>query len=190
MFGKKERRHNYNQDYDRDNRYRDRDNSQDYYKRDKSWDDYERNRSYSRDHMIETIHMVETDHRITTIQIDPMKEMIRIVEIEQVTERNKIVTLMDKRSFICRSSLGGSIIFPCPDQFGGRYFIEMLQNISLQYISFSNPLNVFHIVNASGIDIHLKFTYPYDCYLHMKLLDSCISLHIDVFCNIFLSGNF
>ena len=67
----------------------------------------------------------------------------------------------------------------------GRHFCEMLQNFFLQYMSFFIPLNFFHIVNVSGINIHLKFTYPYDCYLHVKLLDGCISLHIDVFCNIF-----
>ena len=31
----------------------------------------------------------------------------------------KIVTLLGKRSFICRSSPGRSIIFPCPDLFVG-----------------------------------------------------------------------
>ena len=72
----------------------------------------------------------------------------------------------------------------------GRHFIEMLQNIFLQYISFSIPPQFFHIVNGSVIDICLQFTYPYHCYLHVKLFDGFISLHIDVFCYIFLSGNF
>ena len=35
------------------------------------------------------------------------------------TGTNWIVTLLGKRSFICRSSPGGSIIFPCPDLFLG-----------------------------------------------------------------------
>ena len=63
----------------------------------------------------------------------------------------------------------------------GRYFIEMLQNIILKYISFSIPQNLFNIVNVSGIEIHLKFTYPYYFYLNVKLLDGYISLHIDIF---------
>ena len=35
------------------------------------------------------------------------------------TIQNYIVTLLGKRSFISRSSPGGSIIFPCPDHFVG-----------------------------------------------------------------------
>ena len=62
-----------------------------------------------------------------------------------------------------------------------RHFTEMLQNIFLQYISFSIPPIFFNIVIVSGIDIHLKVTYLYHCYLHMKLLDGCISLCINVF---------
>ena len=48
----------------------------------------------------------------------------------------------------------------------------------------------FHVVNVFGIEIHLKFMYPYHCYLYVKLLDGYITLHIAVFCYIFLSGNF
>ena len=68
----------------------------------------------------------------------------------------------------------------------GRHFIKMLQNLFLQYMSFSIPLNFFHIFNISVIHTHLKFTYTNDCCLHVKLLDGCISLYIDVFCNICL----
>ena len=35
--------------------------------------------------MIETIHTAETDHRIAMIQIDPISEMIHIVEIDHKT---------------------------------------------------------------------------------------------------------
>ena len=72
----------------------------------------------------------------------------------------------------------------------GRHFIEMLQNIFLKYISFSIPPNIFNIVNVSGIEIHLKFTFPYHFCLNVKLLDDYIYLHIDIFCYLFLSGNF
>ena len=63
----------------------------------------------------------------------------------------------------------------------GRYFNEMLQNILLKYISFSIPPTFF-----KGLRFHLKFTYPYHCYLYVKLLDGDISLNIDIFCYIFL----
>ena len=53
-----------------------------------------------------------------------------------------------------------------------------------------SPLFFFNIVNVSGTEIHLKFTYPYHFYLNVKLLDGCISLHIDIFVTYFLSGNF
>ena len=43
------------------------------------------------------------------------------------------------------------------------------------------PPTFFNMVTISGIDIHLKFTYPYHCYLHVKHLDGCASLHINVF---------
>ena len=72
----------------------------------------------------------------------------------------------------------------------GRHFIEMLQNIFLKYISFSIPPIFFNIVNVSGIDIHLKFTYLYNFYLNMTHLDGYISLHIDLSGTYFLSGNF
>ena len=68
----------------------------------------------------------------------------------------------------------------------GRHFIEMFQNISLKYISFSiSPQIFFNIVNVSGIEIHLKFTYPYHFYLNVTLLDGYISLHIDLFVTYF-----
>ena len=41
-----------------------------------------------RDHMIETIHTVETDHRIAMVQIDPITEMIHIVGIETAIKMN------------------------------------------------------------------------------------------------------
>ena len=47
------------------------------------------------------------------------------------------------------------------------------------------PQLFFNIVSISGIEIHLKFTYPYHCYLHVKLLDGYISLHIDIFVTYF-----
>ena len=54
-----------------------------------------------------------------------------------------------------------------------------------QYISFSIPPIFFHLVNVSGIDISLKFTYLYHCYLHLKIfrwlyLSSywCFLLHV------------
>ena len=72
----------------------------------------------------------------------------------------------------------------------GRYFIEMLQNIFFKYITFSIPKIVFNIVNVSGIEIHLKFTYAYHFYLNVKLLDGYISLHIDNFCYIFFVWKF
>ena len=50
---------------------------------------------------------------------------------------------------------------------------------------FYPPPNFFHIVNIFRIEIHLKFTYPYHCYLYVKLLDGYISLHIDVFVTYF-----
>ena len=47
------------------------------------------------------------------------------------------------------------------------------------FILYPSP-NFFNIVNASGIDIHLKFTYPYHFYLNETLLDGYLSLHIDL----------
>ena len=38
-----------------------------------------------RDHMIETIHTVETDHGNAVIQTDPITEMIHIIEIDHKT---------------------------------------------------------------------------------------------------------
>ena len=68
-----------------------------------------------------------------------------------------------------------------PDQFGEGISLKCSKTFFAVHFILYPCENFFHIFNVSGIDIHLKFTYPYHCYLHVKVLDGCISLHIDVF---------
>ena len=57
------------------------------------------------------------------------------------------------------------------------YFWSTFHSLSLS--------NFFQHSKVSGIEIHLKFTYPYHFYLNVTLLDVYISLHIDLFVTYF-----
>ena len=68
----------------------------------------------------------------------------------------------------------------------GRNFIDMLQKYFLSTF-YSLPLQLFfNIVKVSGIESHLKFTFLYHFYIHVKLLEGYISLNINIFLHIFV----
>ena len=53
----------------------------------------------------------------------------------------------------------------------GRNFIAMLQKYFWSTFHSLSPQIFFNIVNVSGIEIHLKFTFPYHFYINVKLLE-------------------
>ena len=83
---------------------------------------------------------------------------------------------MGKRSFICRSSLEGSIVFLYP-----YYFFQFLAFCGIVLIfSFMGVLslsqNIFvKMVHVSVIASHLKFTFPCHFYINVTL-SRCIFL--------------
>ena len=85
-----------------------------------------------------------------------------------ITPKNNalIVTLLGKRSFIYRSFLGGSIIFPCPDHF--FQFLAVLHKVDVCYCDVkkleisSNYFGRYHKIKADlkiTTDVLLKITH-------------------------------
>ena len=63
----------------------------------------------------------------------------------------------------------------------------MLQNIFEVHVILYPPI-FFNIVNISGIETHLKFTFSYHFYINVKILVCYLSLHIDIFLHILCLG--
>ena len=91
---------------------------------------------------------------------------------------------MGKRSFICRSSLGGQLFSACQ-----YYFFQFLAflwycvDVLIYGGTVSLPKHLFKMVYVSGIMSHLKFTFPYHFYINVTL-----SRLISLFMLIFFTG--
>ena len=93
----------------------------------------------------------------------------KTVSCKVTTIKTQIVTLMGKRSFICRSSLGGQGSLYVHITFSVFGFLWYSVDVVIYGGAGSLSTFFFTMVHVSGIVSHLEFTVPYHIYINVTL---------------------